>query len=114
MTQGNTFHGNVNFGHAQGTTITGTATNNTYYGSDPQASQLLRLITELEQKIAEHQSELANMDELRASIEMLREQVEGNNPKPSRLRALLASMAAMAGNVTAISTAVNALHDVIR
>lgn len=114
MTQGNNIiGGNIDFGRSQGASVFGSNTNTFNNGSGERTDQLLRLVTELQQVIARHERQLADAEGLRESVEMLREQVESGSPKPGPLRALLAGMGAMAGNVTAISSAVDAVRKAI-
>jgi hypothetical protein len=110
MPNGNVFSGHFDFRESRGASISREVNNTNHYGGDPQADKLLTLIVDLRQQIAAHERVLHDAETLRASVDMLQEQMETGRPAPSRLRALLTSMATLAGNVTAVSAAISAVR----
>jgi hypothetical protein len=113
MPSDNVFSGTFNFDGSHGSSITGAITNTHHYGTTGQEDRLPALIAELRRQIIAHEHVLRDGEGLQASVDMLQEQMETGRPAPSRLRALLTSMATMAGNITAVSAAVSAVRDAI-
>ncbi|NJP96542.1 hypothetical protein HCN51_45140 [Nonomuraea sp. FMUSA5-5] len=96
-----------NFGHAPGSTFHGVV--NT---GGPQQEELRRLLDQLVAMVARHQNELADPQGTSTAVELLREEVAGEQ-RPNRLTSFLAMLTASAGGVSAITEAAAKLKDLV-
>lgn len=83
------------------------------YGAALEHHRVLELVTELRDLINLHAPNLPNGAELSESADMLAEHVSGAEPKPRRIHALLSSIAAMAGSISSVTNAVDAVRAAI-
>ncbi|TYB58160.1 hypothetical protein FXF51_38600 [Nonomuraea sp. PA05] len=114
MTQheGGVNYGNApgsNFGHAPGSHFHGVVNE---HGTAAQQEELRALIDGLLNAVARHQSQLADPDGASTAVELLREEVAGDQ-RPNRLMGFLTMLTASAGSVTAISEAATKVRDLV-
>jgi hypothetical protein len=98
-----------NFGHAPGSHFHGVVND---HGTAAQQEELRTLINGLLNVVARHQNELADPQGASTAVELLREEVEGEQ-RPNRLTGFLSMLTASAGGVTAITEAATKVRDLL-
>lgn len=96
--------------HGQNQIFGGTGNRNVV-NAQPQTNELRTMVAQLDALLARHRTELADPETAQTYMQMLQEEAAATDPKPNRLTALLSSLTASAGGVTAVAEAIAKVKD---
>jgi hypothetical protein len=78
-----------------------------------QTQEIQQLLEVLRREVDAHKHEVQDPDGLRASADLIEEQVQSDRPNLGAVRTLLSGIASMAGNVTSIVDVVARIQGVV-
>jgi hypothetical protein len=104
--QGADFRGAQGFSFGTSTNNSTNTITNSYNGDPAQTDDVARLLGELDQRITEHRNRLSDVDDIRAAIEAIKEQMSSGRPSRGVLKTLLLGMTSAASGVEAVAGAI--------